>query len=255
MSRAERRAKARARAKHRERLERREKGRRGVISPRLYRLITLALVGVLVLSLAGWGIAGYVSGRAAATKVLKVVNGQSITQAELTTRANVIRFLYGLSNIDADTMAGLLEGLVDEVLIQAEAERRGLVVSDEDLAAAEEANTRTLEVLYGSALRITAQRLRLGLSRDDLTSYQRIRIYEGKLYEDVTAGVTATEEEILALYEEYKEALGQQGLSLEEARDTLAQEVTTTKRGEVYTEFLEGLRAEAVITDPQPGAG
>jgi len=244
MSRAERRHKARLQAK-------RKYGRKkGFLSMRATRLVVLAMVVVLVLSITAWGFVSYTSNLEARRTVLRVVNGQEVTRFDLVRRANVLRYIYGLSEIDPALEEALLEGLIDERLVAAEADGRGLAATEEDFAVLEQQIAAALDALYTSSLGATAQRIRLGVSQADLRAYEKSLILDGKLYEDVTAEVTVTEEDILALYQEYKETLDEAGLSLNEARDKLAEDALQKKRGEVYAAFLEELRARAVISTP-----
>jgi len=244
MSRAERRQKARL-----------DQGRRagrgkGRLSMRAARLVALALVLVLVLGITSWGVLSYTSSLEARQTVLRVVNGVEITRLDFIDRENVFRYLYGLDDVAPALEDAILEGLVDEKLVALEAARRGLEATDEDFDLLERQIEAALDALYKTPLAKTAQRIRLGVSRGDLVAYERALILDSKLYEDVTAEVTVSEEDILALYEEYKETLDQAGLSLDEARDTLAEDALQRKRSEVYAAFIDELRSRASIVTP-----
>lgn len=244
MSRAARRQKARQ-------AEAKQKRRGGRSGPSRYtRIVALALVVVFVVGAGGWGVYSYVTSPLADRDVLTIVNGHEITVRELTRRENVIRYLYGIGEIKPDLREAILEDLVDEKLIAAEAVRRGIVVTEEDLDPLAGQFEEALRVVYGSPLAITVQRLRLRVGAADLVAYQTAFIMNRKLYESVTAEVTVTEGDIVALYEELKETLDEAGLSLEQARDRLAEEALQKKRGEVYTAFIEQLRAQAEIASP-----
>ncbi len=251
MSRAERRAKARAKAKRRQELERRHRQNPPLLPPRVSRILSLSLIAVVVLGLGTWGVWSGLAGRAAATRVLKVVNGENITQGELTRRANVLRFLSGIASpLDEQTTAFLLDGLVDERLIAAEAGRRGLDVTDEELQQDMDKVVESLKTLYGSVLKVTVQRLRLGVSEADVVAYERITLIKNKLYQAVTADAEVTEQDIQDLYQKQKETLDKQGLSLEDARDKLTADALQAKKEEIYAGFLDSLRAQATIANP-----
>ena len=76
-------------------------------------------------------------------------------------------------------------------------------------------------------------------------AFTRVSSQPIKLYCQVT------EPDIVAFYEQYKETLDAQGLSLQDVRDTLGQEILQQKRSEVYSGFLQTLRAKATIADPK----
>jgi len=214
------------------------------------RIINLTLVGGLVLGLAGWGVYALITGRAAAAKVLKTVNAVNISQHELDTRTRILQFAYN-QPASAETKTAILDTLVDEQLVLAEAAARNLVATDQDIKDNETRLASALKTLYTTTLRITVARLRYGVSSDDLAAYVRNRALNEKLYAAVTADTTVTEPEIIALYEQYKETLDAEGLSLQDVRDTLGQEILQQKRSEVYSGFLQTLRSKATIADPK----
>jgi len=252
MSRTERRAKQRAAARRKQMVASRERTRTTFLPPRVSRIINLTLVIGLVLGLAGWGVYSLITGRAAAAKVLKTVNAVNITQHELDTRTRILQFVNDLKEgVEEATKTLILDSLVDEQLIQAEAAARNLVPTDQDIKDNETRLASALKILYTTPLRITVARLRYGVSSGDLAAYVRNRALNEKLQTAVTADTTVTEPDIIAFYEQYKEALDAEGLSLQDVRDTLGQEILQQKRSEVYSGFLQTLRAKATIADPK----
>jgi hypothetical protein len=251
MSRAERRAKQRAAARRKRMVESRERTRTNFLPPRVSRIINLTLVIGLVLGLVGWGVYSVIAGRAAAAKVLKTVNAVNITQHELDTRVRILQFANDLKTVSAETKTDILDTLVDEQLVLAEAAARNLVPTDEDIKGTETQQASALKTLYTSPLRITVARLRYGVSSGDLAGYVRNQVLNKKLYAAVTADTTVTEADIVAFYEQYKETLDAQGLSLQDVRDTLGQEILQQKRSEVYSGFLRTLRSKATVADPE----
>ncbi|MEW6032498.1 MAG: SurA N-terminal domain-containing protein [Bacillota bacterium] len=245
MARAQRRRKVR---------ELREKERKGIGARggRGTRIVALALVGAFLVGAGGWGAYTFLAGASGHDDVLYVVNGHEITRAELDRRVNVIRYLYGIgeSGITPDLRQALLEDLVDGYLVAAEAARRGITVDLAEARRLDEQFEMSLKVVHGSPLAITAARLRLRVRQSDVAAYRDALILNNKLYQAVTAEVTVTEEDILALYAELKETMDMAGLSLEEARDRLADEALQKKRGEVYLSFLAELRSRADIAGP-----
>lgn len=247
MSRAER------RRKEREQTRRKDTARGGLWSHRTTRLVTLITAVALVLGLGAWGGHYFTSEPTGTDEVLRVVNGREITDRDLVSRINVIRYLYKLDreHIDEALSQQILENLIDEDLLEAEAARRGIEITDEDLADSTEQFDSTLQLLYKTGLNQTVHRLRLRVTEDQIVDYQRGVILTSKIYVDVTKGVVATDEDILALYEEYKEELEEAGLSFEEAKETLAQDALQQKQSEVYAAFLNELRNAAEITVPE----
>ena len=251
MSRTERRAKQRAAARRKQMVASKERTRTTFLPPRVSRIINLTLVIGLVLGLAGWGVYSLITGRAAAAKVLKTVNAVNITQHELDTRIKILEFVNDLKKgVEEPTKPLILDSLVDEQLL-AEAAARNLVPTDQEIKDNETQQASALKTLYTTPLRITVARLRYGVSSDDLAAYVRNQVLNEKLYTAVTADTAVTEPDIVAFYEQYKETLDAQGLSLQDVRDTLGQEILQQKRSEVYSGFLQTLRAKATIADPK----
>lgn len=251
MSRTERRAKQRAAARRKQMVESRGRTRTTFLPPRVSRIINLTLVGGLVLGLAGWGVYSLITGRATAAKVLKTVNAVNISQHELDTRTRILQFANDLKTVSAETKTAILDSLVDEQLVLAEAAARNLVPTDQEIKDNETQQASALKTLYTTTLRITVARLRYGVSSSDLAAYVRNQVLNEKLYAAVTADTTVTEPDIVAFYEQYKETLDAQGLSLQDVRDTLGQEILQQKRSEVYFGFLQTLRSRATIADPK----
>jgi len=213
-------------------------------------MLVAAAVALVVVSVGTFWYLGYRQGNV----VLKTVNGQNITLRDLDRRGNLIKFLYGLTGpLDTETKKAILDTMVDEKLIRDEAQKRGFTVTDDELAALTSEWAGSLTTTYKSPLGITVARLRFGVTEAELTEYARLQIYTQKVYDDVTKDITqasVTEADIQAMYEEEKSTLDAQGLSLEQARDTLTQDVLSKKRGDTYTKFLDELRSKATITGP-----
>lgn len=246
MSRADRRTKQRALAKRQEQLKGKRR-RDPVLSRKVVLIIILAVVAVAGV---GGGVLGY-TGFKAGNQVLQTVNGENITRRDLTRREHVTMFLYGLKPpLDAQTSKAILDTMVDDKLITAEAEKRALTVTDQEITVLTTQYSDSLVIIYKTNLGITVSRIRLGVTQAQLTDYQRLQILSQKLYDAVTADVTVTEEDIQALYQQMKETLDAQGLSLEQARETLAQEALTQKRDDTYARFLTDLRSRATIAGP-----
>jgi parvulin-like peptidyl-prolyl isomerase len=245
-------SRAARRRKQREQAKTGRQDRKGLLRERGTRLTALVLAVALLASLGTWGVVSLYPDDAGPGTVLRVVNGQAITERDLIRRENVLRYLYGLGRgaFDAALREALLEQLVDEHLVEAEAERRGLTVTDEDLAQTREGFEQSLEMAYKTRLARSLAKMRLRVTDEDLDRFARGQVYAQKLYQEVTAEVSVTEEDILALYEEYKESLDEAGLSLEDVRDTLTQDALREKREEVYSRLLMDLRAKAEVSGP-----
>ncbi|HCJ10307.1 MAG TPA: hypothetical protein DHW14_03990 [Clostridiales bacterium] len=245
-------SRAARRRKQREEAKTRRHDRRGFLRERGARLTALVLAVVLLASLGTWGVVSLHPDDTGLDTVLRVVDGRAITEGDLVRRENVLRYLYGLGRGDFDVTfrQALLEQLVDEYLVEAEAERRGLTVTAEDLAETRESFEQSLKMVYKTRLARSLARMRLGVTDEDLDRFARGQVYAQKLYQEVTAEVSVTEEDVLALYEEYKESLDEAGLSLEDVRDTLTQDALRKKREEAYSRLLMDLRAKAEISGP-----
>ncbi len=220
-------------------------------TPTLSRRAWLIILGILaVVIVVGGGLLWYSSYRTG-NVVLKTVNGENITQRDLTRRESTIMYLFGLQNrFDAETQKSILDSMVDEKLVAVEAKKRELEVTDQELKDLSDQYAATLAAAYGSNLNITVARLRLKVTQAALDDYLRSQLHGEKIYTAITADVKVTEADIQAMYEQQKETLDKQGLSLEQARETLTQDALNQKRGDTYSQFLETLRTAATITGP-----
>jgi len=215
--------------------------------PRRARLaIALATVAVLVLTVGAVVWTWY----AAAHRVVVTVDGKQFTERDLNRRVNLFKFLYGTDYVGPETRKALQDSLVDEYLVVREASGRGLTVTDEEVAETLEEEEARLVEFYGSEFRLTVARLSRGLRLSDIIAYERGQLLRLKLYEEVTRDVTFTEEEVLELYQQYKETLDQQGLSLADVRERLVQELLTSKKLKAFADFREQLRAQAAVVEP-----
>lgn len=255
MSRADRRAKQRVEAKKRQQAERRRArgGGGSLVSPRVARIVSLAVIAVVVLGAAGFGIYAYIKSPLHSQKVVATVNGNDITQAELTRRERVFQFLTGITGpLDPATSQDLLDELEEGYLLtDAAAARNVSPATPEEVKKLTDQWSASVESLYGNKLGVTIARLRLGVRAADLEAYAQVMALKQKLYDALTASVTVSDADVEAFYTKYKETLDQQGLSLETARDTLAEEALSEKKGEVFTQFLDSLKASADIKTPE----
>lgn len=250
MSRADRRAKQRATLKRQEQLKTRGRRTAPLLSRKATTIIIASVLAAVVIVVGGFWYLGYRKG----SVVLKTVNGQNITQHDVTKQGNLTRFLYGLSTpLDAATEKAVLDTMVDDVLLREEAVKRSITVTDQEVADLEAQWATALQTVYKGTVQVTVARLRLGVGQADLKTYEETQILVQKLYDEVTKEITAasiTEADIQAMYAEEKSTLDSQGLSLEQARDTLTQDALNKKRGDTYTKFLDDLRSRATITGP-----
>lgn len=247
MSRAERRARERAQAKKKKAGGRQ---RRAGLSRRATRIVTWTLVAVFVLAAGGWGLYSYLASPLNSKRVVAVVNGSEITERDMARRENVFMFLSGLKSLDPDTKKTIRDEVIQDYLIREEANRRGITASDQDVKDLTKQYEASLKILYKSSLNITVQRIRLRVGAQDIEDYIKASVINRKLYQAVTAQVTVTDADILALYQQYKDLLDKEGLSYEQAKDRLAPDALDKKRGETYTRFLDELKAKAVISTP-----
>lgn len=156
---------------------------------------------IVALLLAGLAVASGGCGEERAA----VVNGDAITVAELEKRVDYVALASGHGVTRSLLRGQVLNDLIQERVLVAEAHRQGLVPKQGEVKDRLDLLLKTLkENNFGGDEKALATALgRAGLSRDDLTRIISAVLSIEKLREKVEAGVTTVaEEEIRAYYDE-----------------------------------------------------
>src|SRR5687767_6641122 len=96
-------------------------------------LITAGVIAGAVLLLVGYGLANQYWIKP--NKVLATVNGETITAQEFEDRVRFEHFLYSLNqfNFQPFDPSGVMDKMVDEILIAQQAEEMGITIDEADL--------------------------------------------------------------------------------------------------------------------------
>jgi hypothetical protein len=187
----------------------------------------------------------------AANEVVATVNGEIIRSNDLSTSIEQFSQVAAAQGVDitsaeaqADIREQSLVVLINTTLLKQEAADRGLIVSDEQVAE----RLTTIETELGGAEVLEARMAELGIDAERLAVDVKDEILIQQLLDEVFVEneITASEEEIMALYESAGGEAG--GLPpFEEIADQVAQEVVSVKEQEIIDSFLDDLKVDAEI--------
>src|SRR3990167_3243744 len=153
--------------------------------------------------------------------VVAFVNGRPITRLEI------------IKELERQGGAQTLDSLVSKVLIEQEAQKKGISVSQQDIEEQLKTQGQSLDQV------LEAQ----GLSRKDLEEQTRLRIFLEKLLEDK---VKVTDKEIEQALKEQKDALKESD-DPEELRNQIKENLRNQKLSAEAQAYLQSLQEEAKI--------
>lgn len=180
--------------------------------------------------------------------IIATVNGTPIYLSDARARA------AGLSAMHADATGPLpdkwqdqvLQSLVDDVLVQAEAARRGLAMSDQDVA-------KEILKLRGMFPDLTEYEKWLDsqqMNEQELERRIRLQGITVAVYGAVTSSVSATDGQVVDYYETHAdEFLASDGTPspLADVRDSIEEKLTEQQKGEAYATWLDEQRKAATV--------
>lgn len=228
-------------------------------------LFVSLLISLLVIS--SFAAVGQESTNQAETTVLATVNGEEITQQELSQASQVQRIIMSLSrqyrsfaqflmtseagqDFLSEYRKHVLDQLINQELTAQKVEELGVTVSDqavqEEIDKIIEGNkqfedTDELEDYLKENQNMTLENLKTRI-KENLRSQ--------KLREEVTDKVTVSEEEVEVFYNKNKQSYTDQEGNvkpLEEVRDQVRNTVRSQKQNEAYNQWLEEEREKADI--------
>lgn len=200
-----------------------------------------------------------------------VVNGEEITQKELSQQANVNQLLQQLSQVDqqlvqilANSEAGSnvleayqkeqLDSIIDNVLLAQQAEEEGISLSQQEKEEIyEEQKSAILDQNQMSEEQFLSALEQQGFESEEAYKEQFLnnpQLKTNKLIEEeVASDIEVTEEELQSAYEENKDAFaqGEGDTSFEEVRPQLEQMLRRQKRQQKINQYLSSLREDAEI--------
>ncbi|HCC33447.1 MAG TPA: hypothetical protein DEQ28_06030 [Clostridiales bacterium] len=163
------------------------------------RVLVIVLGAVLILGFAVWGLWEHIDERwVSGPRVLATVGGQTITQGHVNSRDRLARFLLAQPGTNEE----LLEQLIDERLILAEATAGQLLPADEEVARQTDALLGSMAQLYeGEEAREQAMR-EARVTRADLEALIRALLAAQSMFAEITREVAVSPEEVRAFYDQ-----------------------------------------------------
>lgn len=182
--------------------------------------------------------------------VIATVDGQPIYLADAKSRLEGITSVHGGSDLEktlgANWQEMILQSLVDDHILQKEADRRGITPTDQDVAIALE----RVQQMFPSATEFQKWLDGQGMTLDELESRIRLQTLASDVYNAVTADVTVTEDEVRAYYEKTKDKyVGSDGqpLPLSTVRTSLRQDLERKKKNQAYATWLQEARTQVKV--------
>jgi len=187
-------------------------------------------------------------GAAGRGSVLATVDGDPIYLSDARYRAMGLAAVHGgpTGSLDEGWQERVLQSLVDDLVIQAEAERRGLIASDQEVAA----QILDLRELFPSLAEYEAWLGSQQMDEDELERRVRLQTTAVRVYEAVTADVEVSEGEIRNYYEEHpQEFLGADGspVPFSAVRDSIAESLMEEEKNGAYAAWLDARRRAATL--------
>ncbi|MFW6048689.1 MAG: SurA N-terminal domain-containing protein [Candidatus Bipolaricaulota bacterium] len=200
--------------------------------------------------------------------VLATVNGEDITDQELSSAAQVYPIIMTLSQqyrsfaqFLISSPAGseflseyrkyVLDQLIDEKLKQQKVEEMDIGVSDEEVQAEIDNIIENNEQFGDEQALEDYLKNEQNMSMDNLKSMIKENLRSEKLTEEVTSGVEVSEEEVKAYYESNEQSFTDDEGNVkpfEEVEGQIESNLLSEKENQVYNEWMEKVREEAEVT-------
>lgn len=238
---------------------------------RIKRIVLAAVVATMAFSMAGCNLIQKTP-EAIQNTVLAKVGSEKITlgdvDTELKADIDYLKEQYGEdfeSNIDDDLKARLkevrqqvLEALVEEKVLYLEAEKRGLVPTQEELDKEVADRTAEIQEAWGGEEAFAQAKEYYGYTDESFKAFLETQVIVQKVKDDMFKDITVTDEEIEKYYEENKDTLLNYGQAdvrhlLFQTEEEAKEASEKIKSGEttfdaLFTEY-EGNKAKASATD------
>lgn len=228
-------------------------------------LFVSLLISLLVLS--SFAAVGQESTNQAETTVLATVNGEEITQQELSQASQVQQIVMSLSrqyrsfaqflmtseagqDFLSEYRKYVLDQLINQKLSIQKVEELGITVSDQAVQAEIDKIVEGNKQFEDEAALEDYLKKNQNMSLENLRSRIRENLRSQKLREEVTDKVTVSEEEVEVFYNKNKQRYTDQEGNvkpLEEVRDQVRNTVRSQKQNEAYNQWLEEERKKADI--------
>ncbi len=229
---------------------------------------TLIVLAVTLLIFSSFAAAGQGTSSSAETTTVATVNGESITEQELTRATQTQRIIMSLSqqyrtfaqflmtseagsNFLEEYRKNVLDQLIDQKLAQQKVEELGITVSETDVQSEIDSIIEENKQFESEEDLNSYLQKNQNSSLDDFRSRIKESLKTQKLRQEVTGEVTVSEDEVESFYEDNKSRYtDQQGNAqpLSEVRDQVRSTLKSQKQGDAYNKWLDEVREEADIS-------
>ncbi len=199
--------------------------------------------------------------------IVATVNGENVTQEQLSSAAQVYPIIMTLSQqyrsfaqFLISSEAGseflseyrkyVLDQLIDQRLKQQKIEEMGVTVSDEEVQAEIDNIIDNNDQFDDEKALEDYLKNDQNMSMEDLKSMIRENVRSQKLTEEVTSGVSVSEEEVKAYYESNKQNYTDDEGNVkpfEEVKGQIESNLLSQKEQEVYNRWMEQVREDADV--------
>jgi len=174
--------------------------------------------------------------------VVAEANGVPIHRSELDRRLSSLTSMHGGADAEPQQWSEMaLQSLVDDIILDQEAERTGIEVSTKDVNA----EFDSMQSRFDSRKEFEAWMEKLGLDRRELKRRIRLQLVGSAVFAQVVKDVVVSDDEIATYYEAHKDEY--ENRPLLEVRTDLRDKLEKTKKEEAYRSWLEGQRASVVL--------
>lgn len=232
------------------------------------RRTTLVVLAVTLLVFSSFAAVGQETSSDAETKTVATVNGESITEQELTRATQTQRIIMSLSQqyrtfaqflmtSDAGSKfleeyrKNVLDQLIDRKLAQQKIEELGVTVSESDVQSEIESIIEENKQFESEEDLNSYLQENQNTNLDDFRSRIKESLRTQKLRQEVTDEVTVSEDEVESFYENNKSRYTDQegnAQPLSEVKDQVRSNLKSQKQGEAYNKWLDEVRQEADIS-------
>ncbi|HEY3369045.1 MAG TPA: peptidylprolyl isomerase [Symbiobacteriaceae bacterium] len=167
------------------------------------------VIGAVLLSaiLIGAGLAGCSKLSMSGSDRLAVVEGHALTKEDLDVRLKLYELFFKQSMDNPNSRNQLLEQMVRERLMKAQAGKLGVAISDAQVEAESAKFYGALDKQYKSRDEVNQEFLKLGLTNDQLAAFMKDYLVGQNVLEKKRAEIAVTEDEVRAYYDQNKDTV------------------------------------------------
>ncbi|MEN8113312.1 MAG: SurA N-terminal domain-containing protein [Actinomycetota bacterium] len=208
-------------------------------------LIVIAALAAVVVVLAGAAFA--LSRDRTPDPVIATVDGIPIHESAATSRVEGINTVHADAepSMGPEWRAMVLQSLVDDVIMNREAEELGLDPSDKEVAA----ELDSLRSRFSSSDEWKQFLEDSGMNEDEIERRILLQMIGARVYNAVTGDIVVTDDDLLAYYEDHEDDFTVNGevRAFLEVRSSIEDEVSKTLKDAAYGDWLERTRKEVVV--------